>query len=49
MNYFKIVPDECIEFENKNAIDEYIDNYFFKNCAHNSPKQKLRDNVYKLF
>ena len=30
---------EYIEYENKNQIDEYIDNYFFKNCAHNSRKQ----------
>ena len=40
---------EHIEYENKNQIDEYIDNYFFKNTKHSSTNKYVRETVYQLF
>jgi len=40
---------EHLEYENKNQIDEYIDNYFFKNTKHSSTNKYVRETVYQLF
>jgi Na+-transporting NADH:ubiquinone oxidoreductase subunit NqrB len=49
IDHLKLENKKHLEYENKNKIDEYIDDYFFKNTKHTSSNKYVRDSVYQLF
>ena len=49
IQHLKLENKKHLEYENVNKIDEYIDDYFFKNTKHTSTNKYVRDTVYQLF